>query len=186
MEVIKNSKKPSKTEKKSSQQRRIEPVLPKRNTRRGITFEWHGFEFPPGRFFLVFEGFFKILITFIKFYYFLNVYTYFFPPNFSMIYENFLKKIWFIKGTLLHKEIFEIPRGPRLQFELSSFLIYQALIYQELTVFEFYITPQNSSLQISRSSWLFMEPPIFWTAKIKVPPYANNIFRFFCVCSNDN
>ena len=50
--MIKNSKKPSKTEKNNpldSPQRGIEPAPPKRNAQRSITFWWRGFESPPGR-----------------------------------------------------------------------------------------------------------------------------------------
>ena len=67
MKVIKNSKKPSKTEKNPLPWEESNP--PHSNTTLDVVSRLSGAGFNPlqGDFFLVFEGFFKILITFIEF-----------------------------------------------------------------------------------------------------------------------
>ena len=70
VEVIKNSKKPSKTEKNLLPREESNPHHPNATLDTVSLSSGAGSNSLRGDFFLVFEGFFKILITFIEFYYF--------------------------------------------------------------------------------------------------------------------
>jgi len=79
-----------------------------------------------GDFFLVFEGFFKILITFIQFYYFLNVYTPFSTKFFNDLWKFSKKKFDLSKGPFYIRKIWntegtEAPVWIIMLFDLSNF-----------------------------------------------------------------
>ena len=93
MEVIKYSKKPSKTEKTPLPREESNPRHPNATLDTVSLSSGAGSNPLRGYFFLVFEGFFKILITFIEFYYFLNVYTLFSAKLFDDLWKFSEKKL---------------------------------------------------------------------------------------------
>jgi len=131
VEVIKNSIKPSKTKKnpppeenrtRTTQTQRSDAVSMYRNQ---IARVWS----PSGEeIFLVFEGFFKFLITLSNSSIFYKHFD-LFPSNFSMIYENFLKKILFIKAGPFYIRKIRNTEGTEAWvriiklFDLSSFYL---------------------------------------------------------------
>ena len=83
MEVIKNSKKPFKTEKNPLPGEESNPRHPNATLDPVSRLSGADSNLLRGDFFLVFEGFFKILITFIEFYDFFNAFSSFFAKFFD-------------------------------------------------------------------------------------------------------